>query len=58
MEGRSVSGRSQYQSSRLRNLMSLNESPHSQEGNLDTEAGPDIAEFYAGEQFVVMLNDE
>lgn len=27
-------------------------SPHSQEGNLDTEAGPDIAEFYAGEQFV------
>ena len=29
-------------------------SPHSQEGNLDTEAGPDIAEL-DGEHFVVRL---
>ena len=28
-------------------------SPHSQEGNLDTEAGPDIAELDGGEHFVV-----
>merc|ERR1719369_2606784 len=31
---------------------SVSRSPHSQEGNLDTEAGPDIAEFNDGEHFV------
>ena len=30
-------------------------SPHSQEGNLDTEAGPDIAEL-EGEHFMVRLS--
>ena len=30
-------------------------SPHSQEGNLDTEAGPEIAEFDGGEHFVVRI---
>lgn len=60
-------GRGPYQASQFRNLLTqemtssqhesdsgysvTSGSPHSQEGNLDTEAGPDIAELDGGEHF-------